>query len=205
MSATAAAQYASLHTYPFQSDVEFRAGLSQILQRPVTDAELLSSSRQSQQDAALAGGNSDVNETILRAKCFYFSRKNNISPPLDPSGYRTWLGQTRTTLEASTSLPRSSFDGKRGRPESIAAAQLQALNNDRNGEPKEHADHQHDQSTEPAYPSSFAHIVELITTGQPIPGIQHVPDTVLTGHDKPPSASIRRKPWEKDEKEQESK
>lgn len=74
MSATAAAQYASLHTYPFQSDVEFRAGLSQILQRPVTDAELLSSSRQSQQDAALAGGNSDVNETILRAKCFYFSR-----------------------------------------------------------------------------------------------------------------------------------
>lgn len=74
MPATTAAHYASLHTYPFQSDVEFRAGLSQILQRPITDAELLSSARQSQQDAGLAGGASNVNETILRAKCFYFSR-----------------------------------------------------------------------------------------------------------------------------------
>ncbi|KAI5291358.1 hypothetical protein KEM54_005211, partial [Ascosphaera aggregata] len=29
----------------------------------------------------------------------------------------------------------------------------------------------------PAYPSSFAHIVELITTGQPVPGIQEIPST----------------------------
>lgn len=50
---------------------------------------------------------------------------------------------------------------------------------------------------EPAYPSSFAHIVELITTGQPIPGIQQIPDTVLTGHDTPSEKPERRKPWEK--------
>lgn len=51
---------------------------------------------------------------------------------------------------------------------------------------------------EPAYPSSFAHIVELITTGQPVPGIQQIPDTVLTGHDIASEKPRRRKPWEND-------
>jgi guanyl-specific ribonuclease Sa len=52
---------------------------------------------------------------------------------------------------------------------------------------------------EPAYPSSFAHIVELITTGQPIPGIQQIPDTILAGYDTPSTKPKRRKPWEKEE------
>lgn len=50
---------------------------------------------------------------------------------------------------------------------------------------------------EPAYPTSFAHIVELITTGQPIPGIQQIPDTVLDGHDITSEKPRRRKPWER--------
>lgn len=41
--------------------------------------------------------------------------------------------------------------------------------------------------------------MELITTGQPIPGIQEIPDTVLTGHDIASEKPRRRKPWEKDE------
>ncbi|KAJ5653509.1 hypothetical protein N7490_000512 [Penicillium lividum] len=55
--------------------------------------------------------------------------------------------------------------------------------------------------SEPIYPSSFAHIVELITTGQPIPGIEQIPDTVLTGHEISSEKPRRRKPWEKDEME----
>ena len=54
---------------------------------------------------------------------------------------------------------------------------------------------------EPTYPTSFAHIVELITTGQPIPGIQEIPDTVLEGHDISSERPRRRKPWEKDVEE----
>lgn len=50
--------------------------------------------------------------------------------------------------------------------------------------------------SEPTYPSSFAHIVELITTGQPVPGIQQIPDTVLEGHETPSTVAGRRKPWE---------
>jgi hypothetical protein len=49
------------------------------------------------------------------------------------------------------------------------------------------------------YPSSFAHIVELVTTGQPIPGIREIPDTVLTGQGTQPAKPKRRKPWEKDD------
>jgi hypothetical protein len=49
------------------------------------------------------------------------------------------------------------------------------------------------------YPTSFAHIVELVTTGQPIPGIKQIPDTVLTGQGTESMKAKRKKPWEKDE------
>lgn len=49
---------------------------------------------------------------------------------------------------------------------------------------------------QPKYPASFAHIVELIMTGQPIPGIEHIPDTVLTGYSTIGEKPQRRKPWE---------
>lgn len=48
------------------------------------------------------------------------------------------------------------------------------------------------------YPTSFAHIVELVTTGQPIPGIKEIPDTILEGQASQATHSKRRKPWEKD-------
>ena len=47
------------------------------------------------------------------------------------------------------------------------------------------------------YPSSFNHIVELITSGAPIPGIKEIPDTILEGQASEPTRSVRRKPWEK--------
>lgn len=48
----------------------------------------------------------------------------------------------------------------------------------------------------PPYPQSFSHLVDLITTGQPIPGIKEVPDTLLTGQASKTVESKRRKPWE---------
>ena len=46
------------------------------------------------------------------------------------------------------------------------------------------------------YPISFSQIVELITSGEPIPGIKEVPDTVLEGQISQPRTAKRRKPWE---------
>ena len=55
-------------------------------------------------------------------------------------------------------------------------------------------------STEPPapYPISFSQIVELITTGQPIPGIKEVPNTLLEGQASQPTTTKRKKPWEKE-------
>ena len=49
------------------------------------------------------------------------------------------------------------------------------------------------------YPTSFEQIVELISTGQPIPGIKDVPDTVLEGQASQTNAVRRKKPWEKED------
>lgn len=48
------------------------------------------------------------------------------------------------------------------------------------------------------YPPTFAEIVELITSGKPIPGIKEILPTLLTDQASKPTASKRRKPWEKD-------
>lgn len=48
------------------------------------------------------------------------------------------------------------------------------------------------------YPTSFAHIVELVTTGQPIPGIKEIPNTILEGQGSQATQTKRKKPWEKD-------
>lgn len=50
----------------------------------------------------------------------------------------------------------------------------------------------------PPYPVSFAALVELITSGAPIPGIKDIPPTLLTAQATQPVAAKRRKPWEKD-------
>ena len=44
---------------------------------------------------------------------------------------------------------------------------------------------------------TFSHIVELITTGQPIPGIKDVPDSLHEGEASQSIKSQRKKPWEK--------
>jgi Family of unknown function (DUF5572) len=51
----------------------------------------------------------------------------------------------------------------------------------------------------PPNPIRFDEIVALITSGKPIPGIKDIPPTVLSDQATKPTASRRRKPWEKDE------
>ena len=46
------------------------------------------------------------------------------------------------------------------------------------------------------YPTSFSQIVNLITTGQQIPGVKQVPDTLLAGQESHPTTAKRKKPWE---------
>ncbi|OJJ95562.1 hypothetical protein ASPACDRAFT_36236 [Aspergillus aculeatus ATCC 16872] len=113
-------------------------------------------------------------DVTLQAKCFYFSRKEKLPTPVNVGNYQLWLQARPTAAEAAGPINQQQLNSVVS--EDRANARL--------------------KQAEPAYPSSFAHIVELITTGQPIPGIQQIPDTILAGQDTPSARSRRRKPWE---------
>ena len=49
-----------------------------------------------------------------------------------------------------------------------------------------------------SYPLTFNHIVDLITSGQPVPGIKEIPDTLLEGQSSETKKEQRKKPWEKE-------
>lgn len=111
----------------------------------------------------------------------YDRSKKSIQPTIDFSTYKVWLSaQSLPSSDSQPSQPSTSNSSSTTATTTTAAATT--------------------TTAEPSYPSSFAHIVELITTGQPIPGIQEIPDTVLTGKDTPSTAVKRRKPWEKGDK-----
>ncbi|RAH48553.1 DUF5572 domain-containing protein, partial [Aspergillus brunneoviolaceus CBS 621.78] len=110
----------------------------------------------------------------LQAKCFYFSRKEKLPTPVNVGNYQLWLQARPTAAEAAGPTNQQQLNS--------------VVSEDSANAPLKQA--------EPAYPSSFAHIVELITTGKPIPGIQQIPDTILAGQDTPSARSRRRKPWE---------
>ncbi|PYH98350.1 hypothetical protein BO71DRAFT_371273 [Aspergillus ellipticus CBS 707.79] len=164
-----AEQFERLSSYPFSSDPEFAAGLSIILGHPGILASEAEISR-----------NDDL---VLQAKCFYFSRKEKLTPPLDFTNYKAWLESASTRL---LSVDKISLPSSEQSSASIATVFA----------PQSHKEDIPKSQEEPIYPSSFAHIVELITTGQSIPGIMQIPDTVLEGHDTPSTKPNRRKPWE---------
>lgn len=107
-------------------------------------------------------------------------RKENITPPINFTAYKAWLSGGPSESNPAEAVSEQSNEPSTGT--TVATTESSAL-------------------PEPAYPTSFAHIVELITTGQPIPGIQQIPDTVLEGHDIASERPRRRKPWEKDVEE----
>lgn len=113
------------------------------------------------------------------------NRKEQLSPAIDVVAFQSWLASRATELQGPESTERT----ETAQTPQTTTGSIEQLAPGVDGS----------THTEPAYPSSFAHIVELITTGQPIPGIQEIPDTVLTGHDISGVKPRRRKPWEKDD------
>ncbi|GAD99456.1 TFIIH basal transcription factor complex p47 subunit [Paecilomyces variotii No. 5] len=164
-----------LNGYPFSTNLEFKKGLAVILGHPETPATDDEINRE--------------DDLVLQAKCFYFSRKKNLTPPLDFSAYRNWLRSPSALAQSSTGIQdqgSKSLEEVPPKTEGVSSSQT-GIESKPDGT----------AGSEPAYPSSFAHIVELITTGQPVPGIQEIPDTVLTGQEGPSTREKRRKPWEK--------
>ena len=127
----------------------------------------------------------------LYVPCCYFTdtyistRKESLSPPLDFAAYRAWLASNAVAGQSSentSQTQQNSSTSEPSPPDFISLSSPAPIH-----------------AQEPTYPSSFAHIVELITTGQSVPGIQQIPDTVLTGHDTSSAKPRRLKPWEREE------
>lgn len=57
------------------------------------------------------------------------------------------------------------------------------------------------EDTEPPYSSNYQKLVELIVSGQPVPGIKQIPDTVVPEQSSRQEAKQRVKPWEKQKQE----
>ncbi|KAI1906653.1 hypothetical protein LOZ53_005039 [Ophidiomyces ophidiicola] len=171
--------YQQLHSYPFSTDTEFKLGLAMILRQPGTPATEEQINR--------------TDDLVLRAKCFYYSRKQSIQPPLDFLAYKTWL---QSHAEALSEDPAASAEPSSTETSTGPAVSEPPTTTVTSQEAPAATSSSPSTQEQPAYPSSFAHIVELITTGQPIPGIQQIPDTLLTGQEGPSTATRRLKPWE---------
>lgn len=113
---------------------------------------------------------------ILRARCFYFARKSHTRISFE--SYKSWRDER--------SLP----------PVSDATASSETLAPWQQANGVTSPSQKSEQGAAP-YPSSFSSIVDLITKGEPIPGIKEIPDTLLTGQDSAPSTAKRKKPWER--------
>ncbi|ORY15422.1 hypothetical protein BCR34DRAFT_477808 [Clohesyomyces aquaticus] len=137
--------------------------------------------------SAILGSNSSpeqATELTLRARCFYYSRKYHTN--IDFDAYKDY----RNSRPSRPVVPPP--DGVQAQSQSLPAG------------PEPSGGILPTSATTPEeppapYPTSFAHIVELVTTGQPIPGIKEIPPTLLSGQESQPVKAKRKKPWETDD------
>jgi len=173
--------YKTLEEFPWSEDSTFLAGLASILssQPPDTDP-------------------AQLELLALQVRCFYFNRQNNVS--IDPVAYGAWRNE-QDPQDLSPLLTHSSLHSS----ENLSNGEvLPTSNNDSTLSASTALDQHTATSPEAAHPSeeapppaSFAEIVALIQSGEPIPGIRDIPDTVLTGRGSESTRAPRRKPWER--------
>ncbi|TQS38008.1 hypothetical protein Golomagni_01496 [Golovinomyces magnicellulatus] len=134
--------------------------------------------------SAILGPNpipSQIFDLTLRAQCFYFSRKTTT--PISFEGYKSYL------LKKEISHPVSEITEER-----LSKSPLDQTSAD--VQPGISSSRTESNRTAP-YPSSFAHIIELITSNAPIPGIYDIPPTIVPDQASIATAPKRRKPWDK--------
>ncbi|KAI9820923.1 MAG: hypothetical protein M1826_000798 [Phylliscum demangeonii] len=145
--------YQQVEAFGWSEDRQFQAGLSKLL-HDRSPAE-------------------QVDEVTLRARCFYYSRREHVA--VDPDGYRSWRQHRQLGALAGAAASTGPANGTAPSPVRDAATTAGP------GTP---------------YPVAFVEIAELIALGRAVPGIRRIPDTVLDGRDSPSAAATRRKPWE---------
>ncbi|KAN0110195.1 hypothetical protein V8E51_006582 [Hyaloscypha variabilis] len=163
--------YRQLEEYPWDTDKEFQIGLSAILGPNPSQSQLY--------------------DLTLRAQCYYLARKKSV--PIDFEGYKTYLSSksSSTPNQPPTIKSPSTQPEPTSQPTTSPSQPAEmSVGNTPAQEPEA------PPKTAP-YPPTFAQIVAMITSGEPIPGIMEIPDTIST-EVSVPKLPKRRKPWEKD-------
>ncbi|ERF77068.1 hypothetical protein EPUS_06286 [Endocarpon pusillum Z07020] len=207
--------FSKIYNYPWAQDSDFQTGFSSI----------------AGDTGRNASDNPVYHETdlLLQAQCFYYARKYNLPDPVDVAAYKSWLStearsqptveQTRPNLHEPLSNQDTAAEGTlpqidgTSSPNSNSKSDLDpstrpttSSTSSSNPSQQTSTATSTDETTQPAapYPTNFSSIVDLITRGQPIPGIENIPDTVLDPSlSQPDSTPQRRKPWEKGDEEKE--
>ncbi|KAI4258158.1 MAG: hypothetical protein LQ352_001315 [Teloschistes flavicans] len=123
---------------------------------------------------------------ILRVRCFYYSRK--LNSPIDFEAYRIWRSQQNLPAVTLEQMHRVESPSPDPQTSGMSIEKSDAT-----------VSQQSERQPSAPFPSSFSQIVDLITKGEPIPGIKEIPDTLLTGQESAPIEAKRMKPWERDE------
>lgn len=173
--------YVKFLNYDWASHKEFQDGLSEIMEGHLESLKELDPSvtsippAQKQQliDQAKSFFFCSSTGHILNLDDFYVWKRNN-------GGKITLLDDTPTIAIAETT------------PSTV---ELKETPQDSSTEPKDAS-----EPSETPYSSNYQQLVELIVSGQPVPGIKQIPDTVLADQKSESSARSRTKPWEKVEK-----
>lgn len=120
--------------------------------------------------AITGAGTADLEAIEFKAKTFFFEKKFGVR--VDQSEYKAWLDNQGGTTDNSTNTKKENDDS----------------NSSSNKE----------NEANPPYSFKYHEIVEMILNNKPIPGIKHIPDTVLGLEASTQSTcSHRSKPWEK--------
>ncbi|KAK6351105.1 hypothetical protein TWF718_004276 [Orbilia javanica] len=163
--------FLSLENYCWEDDPEFQSGLTQILSTTTDPLQ--------------------VRQLTRQAKCFFYSRK--ISRPISFPLYSAWLDREEHSAPRNHSPSRQVGPPLDPTPIEAADERHPSIPSET---PTENVAGGSGGDDKTPYPTSFAHIVELITSGKPIPGIREIPNTLNVA---PPTQNIaqqRRKPWE---------
>jgi hypothetical protein len=116
------------------------------------------------------------------------NRQNNLPSPLDPASYKSWLRVRDQQPGAATPSPSISDTDNTPSPLPPPPPPPTQSTTPLPSDPR---------PPSPKYPTTFTHIVDLITRNQPIPGIETIPDIVLgTELSAPNTVPARKKPWE---------
>ena len=186
--------------YPWDTDAEFQAGLTAILGPDPS-----------------AANPSQIKDLMLRARCFYYTRKFNV--PVDFTAYSQWRSEqpsfSLSALEPSPSslherMPSSEpvTPERRGISAETLSAKESGGYSERVAKPRFAGfpgisesgailEPQPGHPPVPKYSASFQEVVETIQQGKPLPGIEHIPDTVLRGHGSKCTMERPLKPWER--------